>query len=440
MFSYYCQLGLRSLRQTPVMSALMITAIAVGVAVTMSTLTLQHVMARNPLADRDNQLYYVQLDSWDPKEPYSTSDLNGLPDLLTWQDAQALLRSDIPRHSVAMYRWGGALAPADRQLAPQQVDVRVSSRDYFALFGLKFLAGGTWDPAADSDARYVTVITRTLGQQLFNTVEATGRTLELNGRTFTVVGVVEDFVPAPTIPDLSSGAFGDPDQIYLPIGLAPVLEIAPWGNTNCWNQDDVIDSYAAFLRSDCVFLVFWAELADTAAVQKYGQFLGNYIAEQKTQGRFRRPVKYALSRPSEWLVINNVVGNDNKLLTALSFAFLLVCVANTVALLLAKFLRKAPEAGVRRALGASRGAIAVQHLVESALVGLIGGLLGLGLAQLGLMGVRAQVSDQLARVVHMDAAMVATAIGLALGASLLAGLYPAWRIGRTSPAWYLKTQ
>jgi putative ABC transport system permease protein len=182
------------------------------------------------------------------------------------------------------------------------------------------------------------------------------------------------------------------------------------------------------------------ELADADAVARYRSFLENHIREQKAQGRFQRPLNYALSRPSEWLVINNVVGNDNKLLTALSFAFLLVCVANTVALLLAKFLRKAPEAGVRRALGASRGAIMVQHLVESALVGAGGGLLGLGLAQVGLLGVRAQVGENIARVLHMDLAMIAVAIALALGASLLAGLYPAWRIGQTNPAYYLKTQ
>jgi putative ABC transport system permease protein len=440
MFSYYCQLGWKSLRQTPVMSALMIAAIAVGVAVTMSTLTLQHVMSRNPLAERDDRLYYVQLDSWDPKEAYAGGVGNAMPDLLTWMDAQALLRSDIPARSVAMYSWGAALMPQDSQLAPMQVGIRVTTRDYFGLFGLQFLAGGTWEKTADEDSQFLTVINRTLSEKLFGTTDVVGRTVDMNGHAFTITGVVEDWFPAPTVQDLSTGAFKDPDQVYIPMGLAPALQIAPWGNTNCWDSNDNIDAYDDFLRSGCVFVLFWVELPDADAVARYSRFLEAHINEQKAQGRFARPLKYALSRPSEWLEINNVVGNDNKLLTVLSFAFLLVCVANTVALLLAKFLRKAPEAGVRRALGASRGAIVVQHLVESALVGAGGGLLGLALAQLGLVGVRAQVGDSIARVLHMDTTMVVVAIALAFGASLLAGLYPAWRIGQTNPAYYLKTQ
>jgi putative ABC transport system permease protein len=440
MFAYYCQLGWKSLRQTPVMSALMIAAIAVGVAVTMSTLTLQHVMARNPLAERDDRLFYVQLDSWDPEDAYAGGVSNEMPDLLTWPDAQALLRSDIPARSVAMFSWGAALAPPDGKLAPMQVDIRVTTRDYFGLFGLQFIAGGTWEADADTNAQYQTVINRSLSERIFGGTDVVGRTVEMNGHTFTVTGVVEDWFPAPTVQDLSTGAFKEPDEVYIPLGLTAALEIAPWGNTNCWDTNDDIKAYADFLRSGCVWVLFWVELADADAVARYRSFLENHIREQKAQGRFQRPLNYALSRPSEWLVINNVVGNDNKLLTALSFAFLLVCVANTVALLLAKFLRKAPEAGVRRALGASRGAIMVQHLVESALVGAGGGLLGLGLAQVGLLGVRAQVGENIARVLHMDLAMIAVAIALALGASLLAGLYPAWRIGQTNPAYYLKTQ
>jgi len=401
------------------------------------------VMSRNPLAERDALLHAGQLDSWDPENTYRGRVSNGMPDLLTWRDAQVLLASDIPTRSVAMHSWGAALTPQNPELMPMQVDIRVSTRGFFDLFGLRFLHGGTWAEAADAEAQYVTVITRKLAEELFGVTDAVGRTVELNGRQYTVTGVVEDWLPAPTVHDLSTGSFSDPAQVYLPLGLHQALELFSWGNVNCWDDGQPrseTETYRDFLQSTCVWLQFWVELPDAAARERYERFLGNYIAEQKAQGRFPRPAQYALSRPSEWLVLNNVVGNDNRLLTWLSFAFLLVCVANTVALLLAKFLRKAPEAGVRRALGASRGAVVVQHLVESALVGAVGGLVGLLLAQLGLAGIRLQLSEQLARVVQMDLAMVAVALLVALGASLLAGLYPAWRIGQTSPAHYLKTQ
>ena len=61
---------------------------------------------------------------------------------------------------------------------------------------------------------------------------------------------------------------------------------------------------------------------------------------------------------------NQVVGTDNKAMLIMAFAFLAVCLVNTVGLLLAKFLNAAPIAGVRRALGASRRDIFWQHLTE----------------------------------------------------------------------------
>ena len=62
----------------------------------------------------------------------------------------------------------------------------------------------------------------------------------------------------------------------------------------------------------------------------------------------------------------------------------MVCLVNTIGLLLAKFLRRAPEVGVRRALGASKAQVFLQHLIEVGLLGFSGGLLGILLAQLGL--------------------------------------------------------
>ena len=67
----------------------------------------------------------------------------------------------------------------------------------------------------------------------------------------------------------------------------------------------------------------------------------------------------------QWLDINQVVPSDVRLQTWLAFAFLAICLFNTIGLLLAKFLRRAGEIGVRRALGASRAAVFAQCLVEA---------------------------------------------------------------------------
>jgi putative ABC transport system permease protein len=123
-----------------------------------------------------------------------------------------------------------------------------------------------------------------------------------------------------------------------------------------------------------------------------------------------------------------------------------VCLLNTVGLLLAKFLNGAAITGVRRALGASRRQVFAQHLVEVGVISGLGAAIGLALGGLMLMGLRSlyliDPTDAAGTqaIAHVDLGSVVTALALALIATVAAGLYPAWRIGRIPPATYLKAQ
>ncbi len=118
--------------------------------------------------------------------------------------------------------------------------------------------------------------------------------------------------------------------------------------------------------------------------------------------------------------------------------FLVVSSVNLIGILLGKFLARAPEVGVRRALGASRGSVFVQHIVECEVIGLLGGAIGIGLSALVLRVINRWFDNQFA--FQLDVPMVLTAVVLALVAGLIAGLYPSWRICRVAPANYLKIQ
>jgi putative ABC transport system permease protein len=134
-----------------------------------------------------------------------------------------------------------------------------------------------------------------------------------------------------------------------------------------------------------------------------------------------------------------VVGNDSKLSAWLAFGFLVLCLVNTIGLLLAKFSVRAPEVGIRRALGASRKEIFSQFLIETTVVGLAGGILGLLLA-FGALALIAMQSKQLTVVAHMDWFMMGATFLMAVASAVLAGLLPTWRACQVTPALQLKSQ
>ncbi|WP_444939992.1 ABC transporter permease [Microbulbifer sp. ZKSA004] len=437
MFGYYISLALRSLRGTPILSGLMISAIAVGVGASMTVLTLNYMMSQNALKHKDDVLFAVQLDGWNPKETADTT--NEIPWQLTYRDTQALLRSDIPTRQVAMHRFGFTVQLEDSSMRPFTASTRITTRDFFSLFDVPFIYGGTWENEADSSHVSVVVLSKSMNDKLFSGEDSVGKNITLNGEPFTVVGVIDHWEPAPKVYDLNNSAFASAEKLFVPFGLHRNLEIYSWGNTNGWKNGEG-HGYEGFLQSEDIWIQYWVEINSSDQKSQYENFLTAYINGEKTQGRFERPLKFALSKPSEWLVLNEVLRDDNRVLGWISLAFLLVCVINAVALLLAKFLRKAPEAGVRRALGASRGAIFTQHLIESSAIGVIGGIAGIFIAFMGISGIRYLAMGQMDTVATMDWVMMIAAIGLALIASLLAGIYPAWRISRTNPSIYLKTQ
>jgi len=134
-----------------------------------------------------------------------------------------------------------------------------------------------------------------------------------------------------------------------------------------------------------------------------------------------------------------VVPGDVRLQVWLSLGFFVVCLVNTVGLMLAKFMRRAGEVSVRRALGASRRSVFTQLLTEAGIVGLAGGFGGLAVALLGLAIVRMQPNPA-AELAHLDLTMLAATFLVSLFAALAAGLVPAWRACRIPPALQLKSQ
>jgi putative ABC transport system permease protein len=437
MFSYYFRLGLRSLRRNMVLTGLMIAAIAVGIGACMTALTVFRAMSGDPIPQKSHQLFAPQIDNWGP-DKHTGGPADRLEPQLSYIDVVGLMKAHAAKRQSGMYASRQSLRPADPKQKPTKVFVRAAYTDFFPMFDTPFKYGGPWAASDDEARTAVVVLTKDMNDKLFGGTNSVGKTIRLDNEPYTVSGVLDEWRLLPRFYDLAIRPFGDGDAIFTPFTRAIDKHMGNTGSTQC--NGDVENGWEGRLKSDCVWLQFWVELPTQADVQTYRAFLNNYAAEQQRLGRFHWSPHTQLRNVKQWLQYRNVVPSEVRILILVSFGFLLVCLMNAMGLMLAKIMGRAGDIGVRRALGASRRAIFAQCLIETGVVGLAGGMLGLLLTALGLWAARSLLSKEFVALAHLDWADTGLAVLLAVGATLLAGLYPTWRAAHVQPAWQLKAQ
>jgi putative ABC transport system permease protein len=431
MFSYYIDLALRSFRRNVSLTVLMVLAIAFGVGASMTTLTVLHVLSADPVPGKSQDLYYVQLD---PRTLRGAEPGEEPPDQVTRRDSEALVRAGRADRQALMTGGSAAIEPDRTDLDPFFTDARWTSADFFPMFRVPFVAGGGWSAEDDATAARVAVISRELAEKVFGSTDVAGRTIRISGTEMRVVGVTDRWRPTPHFYDLNNGAYAKSEQVFVPWSTSRELDLDRSGSMNCWDEAEEPTAIGA----PCEWIQMWVELDSPAKAAAYEDFLVRYSQDELAAGRFEREPNVKLRNVVQWLDFKKVVPDDVRLQTWLALGFLLVCLINTVGLLLTKFLRRSPEIGVRRALGASKRSIFMQLLVEAGAIGLAGGLVGLGLAWLGLWAVRHQPTEY-AALAHLDLQMLVTTFALSVVASLLAGILPAWRGCQITPPIQLKS-
>ena len=445
MLGYYLTLALRSFKRNKALTVLMVLAIALGIGASMTTLTVFHVLSGDPIPSKSGTLFYPRLD---PRSMNGFTPGDEPEAQMTRFDAEALLRDKRGDRQALMTGGGlivqppatGKASAADRAVMdPFMAEARYTTADFFPMFDVPFAHGGGWQAGDDAARARVAVISKELNQRLFGGANSVGREVTLEQTTFRIIGVLDHWRPAPKFFDMTNDRFSAIEQVYVPFWTSRELNLGTRGNMNCWGDTGADEEGTRGINAPCAWLQYWVELGTPAKAAAYRAYLENYSDQQRAAGRFQRPTNVRLHSVMEWLDEMNAVPGDVRLQVWLAFGFLLVCLLNTVGLLLAKFLGRASHIGVRRALGATRRSIFAQCLVEAGTVGLAGGILGLGLAWLGLWAVRQQPAGY-AELAQLDGRMLLTTFVLAIVASLLAGLLPAWRACLVSPAMQLKTQ
>jgi putative ABC transport system permease protein len=433
MLGYYATMATHSLRRNRALAALMVLVIGLGIGASMTMINVFHVLSGDPLPGRSQQLYVPVID---PRPLAHERTESPTPDgNFTWPDAMNLLAAARAHRQAAMSGGAVPVRPVSGAGLPFYETGHYVTADFFAMFDGPFASGSGWSTADDAQRARVVVLNRELARKLFGEASAVGRTVRLKDSDFRVIGVLDDWRPQPQFyAQIDSRSFGRTDQFFLPLQTAMALGLDFNGRLSCWgNSGDQRTS------DQCSWLQFWVQLDTPGQARAYREFLAGYWHDQQAHGRLPRPVDAQLFGLMDWLTRQHAIPDDLRLQLTLSLGFLVVCMLNVVGLLLATFLRRGGEISVRRALGARRRDIFLQLGVESSLIGLAGGVLGLAVALAGLWTVR-QRPDGYAQLAQMDVGMFGATFVLAIVASVLAGLLPAWRACHIPPALQLKTQ
>ena len=132
----------------------------------MTSLSVSRAMSGDPIPDKSQQLFMVQIDSWGPVKPDERNRGRARGELKLHRcdglDASSRRARQTPIYSTLL-----KVKPADPKLKPAQAVVPAVSADFFAMFQAPFKFGGPWTQADDEDGNPVVVISRKLNDQFF---------------------------------------------------------------------------------------------------------------------------------------------------------------------------------------------------------------------------------------------------------------------------------
>jgi len=299
---------------------------------------------------------------------------------------------------MAMYGFRGAVSTGRGE--PEVFIGAAVTEEYFQVLGAPALVGRLLEPGdADPARAHVVVLHERLWRNRFGGDPAiVGQNIRLNGEPYTVVGV------------LAARLTLEPDfELWMPLAWTP-QERAVRGNHNYL----VIGR----LRRDANLQQAQAEL--TTISQRLEQL---YPADDKGWG--------ALVRPLHDDMVQDVRPALLMLLGAVACVLLIAC-ANLANLLLARALGRAREIAVRTAIGANRGRIVQQLLIESTMLSMAGGIVGVIAATWTIGAIVQSFGAMLpgAFDVVVDARVLMVTAFAALATGIVSGVAPAWRMTR----------
>lgn len=427
MFTYYLKLSLRNLKQNRFFFILMISTLAVGVGVFLANIAIIKSMSADPIPHKSDRIFNVTLNIWPNENPSAR-----LRETMRYDDAMHILKNDIATNTLIHYQTKVYTRDTNANtLTRYPAVVRATTPGFFSMLDAPFAFGGAWT----EDRAQVVVISDAMNQQVFNGTNSVGNTMEIDGKSFKVVGVLKPWVVKPLFYHATSTqAFDISDDIFAPIETAMDNN---WSINVQISQTEQIDSVADNRGKNGFFIQSFVQLDTPQQKVAMQEYIDNYSQFRKDNGEYLRANDNRLLDVNQWLKHHKVVDERMLAFAIATSLFLAVCIFNASSLLLARYHSGRFETGLRRAIGARIKDIFYQGLVESMLIGLCCAALALVFGW-GFLTVSMALFPKLQYTSDIDATLIVIGILIALVTSFISMIYPLIRSCQTSLSTILK--
>ena len=404
--------GIRMLSKNPGFTLAAVLVLALGIGANTAMFSVINVVLLKPLAiQKSEELTGVySLDTTKPGAYRAFS----YPNYADLRDNNGVFTS-LLAHNLS---FAGLLEGATTRRAFTEI---VSS-NYFATYGVPLFRGRTFTTEEERPGTGlpVVIISYSYWKKAGADPEIMGKTLRINGRFFTIVGVTKQGFTG-------SAALVSP-ELYVPLGVYEwVVNDFDRGARPLAARDNHALILVGRLRPGLTQQA--AERQLEAAASRLAQA---YPAINRDQALIVRP----LAR----LTISTNPTSDagfsatSVLLLSMASVVLLIASLNVANMMLARGAGRRKEIAVRLALGASRGNILRQLFTEGLLLALLGGAAGLALAYWSIPALVASISRlapiDLVYNAPLDLRVLAATVGFCLLSTLLFGFGPAWSLSR----------
>ncbi len=399
--------AIRQLRKNPGFALTTTLTLALGIGATTAIFSLINAVLLRPLPfPQPDRLMSVGM-------VHTSIRATGIPDSLSYPDFFDWRARNHTFESLASYHGDNHTLTGNG--TPRQIESQTVSSGFFHVLGINPLLGRTFVADDEKPGTHVAVLSHETWQSVFGgDPSIVGRNITLDRNTYTVVGVM-------------------PKGFEFPIQTpAPQL----WTSL----ADDATDK-------DPITAQRGAHMVDLVGRLKPGMSMAQANADLSVIAK-SLAVQYPESNKqfAGAIVIpqlEDLVGSTrsalNVLFAAVVFVLLIAC-ANVAGLMLTRAARRRPEIAVRSAMGATRWEIMRQVLVESVVLALCGGALGIVLSVLLLKTMLRFVPQDLPRLdqVSVDGMVLVFAAAISILTGVLFGVLPAWRMSRLNPALALR--